>query len=270
MKEDFFDTDPEPEDALHPHTTQAESEMTETEVTEIPSPSPEKATRHKWQFMGYDLSTLLIAGTAISILLLYAVWPDSQPSPSFVPDNTVQSAPALSDTPASPDILSTSEEQRYPDNHHMTTEIADTTPPAVTEKEADEIRQLGMANQEAITKLTDRLNNIEQQLTLLKVQQPPPPCPAAVRTVSPPVKPGNKTPPPRIKRPVQNTVVTRSVTDTKNWHVHTLYPGMAWITHDGSTWSVRPGDVLQGLTIHRIDTEHRVVVTDKGIIRQEN
>lgn len=43
---------------------------------------------------------------------------------------------------------------------------------------------------------------------------------------------------------------------------------MAWIARNGSTWSVQPGDVLQGMTILSIDTLHRAVVTDRGVINR--
>lgn len=264
MKDEYFDSDLELEDSVLPKVGPAEDADTEGMVS---LPPAVEETPRKRQIMGYDLSTLLIAGTALIALTVYAVWPDSPPPQAFIPDNTIQQAPLNHAeppfTPPTPEVTDTDPPSQM--------DTADTMPPAVTEKETDEIRQYGVANREAITTLNGRLSNAERRLALLEdqlrsQQQRAPLTSTATATRSAKAT----TTPHRVKRTDQSTAVARSTGSVKGWRVHTLYPGMAWITHSGSTWSVRPGDVLQGLTIRSIDIQRRVVVTDKGNIRQED
>lgn len=253
MKEDFFDSDLEPEDTVLPKM--GPTEDLDTKATASP---PLEAPR-KRQIMGYDLSTVLTASAALIALTIYAVWPDSPPPQAFIPDNTVQPAPIDNPEPSAAPAMAEVTDTEFP-------LPAPIMAPAVTEKETDEIRQYGAANREAIMALNERVTSLSKQLQslneqLLAQQQRATLVSAATATRT--AKPAT------TKHQIKSTgqTVTRSAGGVKGWRVHTLYPGMAWIAHNGSTWSVRPGDVLQGLTIRTIDTDRRVVVTDKGTIR---
>lgn len=263
MKQDYFDADLEPEDAVPPLMGPAK----EVDKEAISPPLKDEETPRKRQIMGYDLSTLLIAGCVIIALSVYAAWPDSPPPQAFIPDNTVQQEPlehaAPPDPTPSPEVMDTG----LPSSGDTTATLV----PGITEKVTDEIRQDGIANREAIMALTGRLSDTERRVALLEEQlraQQQRTVPVSKVTAPPTAKTSANTP--RVKNAPQSTSVAHSANSVKGWRVHTLYPGMAWITHNGSTWSVRPGDVLQGMTIRSIDTERRVVVTDKGTIRQEN
>ena len=87
MKDDFFDPDLEP-DASVLSVSATEETAVATDTTETP---PADNGRKKRQIMGYDLSTLLIAGTAFIALVGYALWPDTPTQQAFIPDNTSQS-----------------------------------------------------------------------------------------------------------------------------------------------------------------------------------
>lgn len=249
MKEDYFDPDLAPDASLLPTDNTIATEEPAPSAPQVPDEKPKKR-----QFLGYDLSTLLVAGAALIALSVYAVWPDSPPSRAFIPDEGPQqvapsAAPASTSEPAA---------SAHP--------LPITTPesPALTITDSEEMKQFSAANREAITVLNERTGNVEQRLAALEAQlhalaakpvaQPPTPTTAGKVT---PVRKSSRTPSTLSK-----------TTGVTGWRVNTVYPGMAWITHNGSTWSVQAGDVLQGMTIRSIDTQRRVVVTDKGVIRQ--
>lgn len=242
MKDDYFAPDLESDAALLPNIGPAQKMET---ATEIPA---EVQTPKKWQFMGYDLSTLLIAGAAVMAILVYAVWPDSPITPTFIPDHTNSQTLPDSEAP-----LTTAQELEYP-----------TAARPQAEPDTEMIKQYSEANREAIRVLNGRLRESEQRLAALEEKHRA----AQQRTQAP--NPATKPPPTASPSPKQAAPVTaapRVASAIKGWRVHTLYPGMAWITRQDSTWSVRPGDQLNGLTIRSIDVQRRAVITDKGTIR---
>ncbi len=256
MKDDFFDPDLEP-DASVLSVSATEETAVATDTTETP---PADNGRKKRQIMGYDLSTLLIAGTAFIALVGYALWPDTPTQQAFIPDNTSQSvavqAPPTLPPESSPAVA------EPPSAPLSAPEISTTDDPAVP----DELRQYSEANREAITKLNSHLSVLEQRLSAtesrLQALQQRAQSPAPVAT---PVPARHQAA--HSRQQTTNTNVRRSH-GVNGWRIHTIYPGMAWLTHNGSTWSVQAGDVLQGLTIRSIDAQQRIVVTDKGVIRQ--
>jgi len=50
-------------------------------------------------------------------------------------------------------------------------------------------------------------------------------------------------------------------------HIESLYPDLAWVKYRDSTWALRPGDTLDNVTVLKIDTLHRTVVTTAGTLR---
>lgn len=251
MKEDYFDPDLAPDASLLP----TDNTLT-TEDPEPPAPQTAEENAKKRQFFGYDLSTLLVAGAALIVLTAYAAWPDSPPSRTFIPDEGApQGAPHRQAVPVS-------EPEPVASAPPLPMALPGSSAPAGDETE--EMKQYSAANRQAITVLNGRTGGVERRLGTLEAQLHA----LAAKLVaqpSPPTAPAKMT---RVKRTSRHPSTRFKTTGVTGWQINTVYPGMAWITHNGSTWSVQAGDVLQGITIRSIDTQRRVVVTDKGVIRQ--
>ncbi len=106
-------------------------------------------------------------------------------------------------------------------------------------------------NREGLKSLDQRLRTLEQQVAAQAVRQPQP---AAVMTAA---------------KPIGNTASRRSNANhsLKGASITSLYPDLAWVTYQGSSWALRPGDSLGRATVLRIDTEKREVITSAGTIR---
>ncbi|HHU4047864.1 TPA: hypothetical protein ACUB6H_003498 [Enterobacter cloacae] len=269
MKESYFDPDLEPEDSALP-------EVNAIPANELDTPSDTAAAKEvpaaaKWGLWGYDLKTLLLAGAAVIALLAYAFWPDEPPARALIPDSP---ASAQQEAKTEQD-LHTSGKQDEELNSASPDGIPEPMPSrslaedpdreligltgSVDNKEVSELKEYGEANRQAITLLNDRVKDSEKRLADIE---------AKLNTLSTkqalaPQKAPTSTTAHRVKN-----VSTAGSSGLKGWRINTVYPGMAWITHNGSTWSVQPGDKVNGLTIRSIDAERRIVVTSKGVIRQ--
>ena len=106
-------------------------------------------------------------------------------------------------------------------------------------------------NREGLKSLDQRLRALEQQVAAQAVRQPQPTA----------VMPAAK--------PIGNTASRRSNANhsLKGASITSLYPDLAWVTYQGSSWALRPGDSLGRATVLRIDTEKREVITSAGTIR---
>lgn len=247
MKEDYFDADLEPEASPLPINSDNDAEETTPPAPPIDNPSPKKR-----QLFGHDLSTLLVAGAAIIALLAYGFWPETPPSRPFIADEVTPS-------PVIPDPVQAI--QAPEPTPEMSAPTISLVPPELKDQQFEEMKQYSAANREAMTVLTGRMSDAERRLAALETQLR---ALAAKSTVPPPVTATAKT----VKQvPRTKTAATRSPIGVKGWRIHTVYPGMAWITRNGSTWAIQTGDVLQGITIRSIDAQRRIVVTDKGVIR---
>lgn len=243
MKESYFDSDLEPEASPLPERhPEPEAEKAET----LAKDNDQKVRR---QFMGYDLSTLLIAGAVLVAMLVYADWPDEPPPRAVVPEH--QAAPA----PVTAQVV---EEAHAPDPEPGQPQPAEPVQPAAPPVDALALQQVSEASQQGLNALNGRVSEAEQRLTVLEARMKAAGAgtPAPVSAVSPPAK----------RAAVKSTTPRR--TGVQGWRVHTIYPGMAWITHGGSTWSVQAGDTLNGMFIRRINATARTVTTDRGVIRQ--
>ncbi|EKS7814703.1 hypothetical protein [Edwardsiella piscicida] len=253
MKENYFDSDLEPEASplpeLHP---EPETEKSETQTKD----NDQKAKR---QFMGYDLSTLLIAGSVLVAMLAYAVWPDEPPTHAFIPDH--QAAPA----PVAPTVV---EEAPAPEPEPL--QLAEPVQPAAPPVDAQALQQVSEASKQGINALNSRVSEVERRLTVLEarikaVEASPPPHASAAN--QPAKRAAVKSTTTRRTSTVRTGTVSQRSTGVQGWRVHTIYPGMAWITHGGSTWSVQAGDTLNGMSIRSINATTRTVTTDRGVIR---
>lgn len=254
MKENYFESDLEPGDSplpeLHP---EQEAEKAETP----PKDNDQKARR---QIMGYDLSTLLIAGGALIAMLVYAVWPDEPPPRAFVPDH--QAAPAPVTAPVVEEAPAPEPEPPQP---------AEPVQPVAPPVDAQALQQVSEASQQGLNALNGRVSEAEQRLTALEARMKAAGTGTAApaSAVSPPAKrTAVKSSTTRRSSTVRTDSASQRSTGVQGWRVHTLYPGMAWITHGGSTWSVQAGDTLNGMSIRSINATARTVTTDRGVIRQ--
>lgn len=251
MKENYFDSD------LERGASPLPEHLPERQQDAPAPPVNDEGTKSKRQFMGHNLSTLLIAGGVMVLLLVYALWPDDPPSRAFIPDHqTIPEveafpAPALEPLPALKQDLPTQTEPE---------------PPASPPVDLRALQQVSEANQQGLSTLNGRVSEAERRLAELE---------ARLKAMKDHETHMNKVINPSVKRPaVKSTATTKTGTPRQSkkgvegWRVHTIYPGMAWITHGGSTWSVQVGDNINGLTIRSINANARTVTTDKGLIRQ--
>ncbi|EME5107774.1 hypothetical protein VYS60_004250 [Salmonella enterica] len=266
MKETFFDPDLEPEDSALPEVNAIPANELDTPAeTEPAKETPAAAKRELW---GYDIKTLLIGSVALIALLAYAFWPDEPPARALIPETP---APVQQEENPGQGLTSTSEQTdavALASTEGMTQpgpslpaaeDIVPGNTETTTSSEAKELKEYSEANRQAIALLNNRVRDSEKRLADIESKLNS----LGTRQATAPQKTSSTKTNHRVKSPpaVNNTGL-------KGWRINTVYPGMAWITHNGSTWSVQPGDQVNGLTIRSIDAEHRIVITSKGVIRQ--
>ena len=49
--------------------------------------------------------------------------------------------------------------------------------------------------------------------------------------------------------------------------LESLQEGMAWVSWQGRTWAVEPGDSLGGVTVQAVNASDRSVTTSAGVLR---
>lgn len=259
MSDKFFDEDVEPHDPL----------VSKIQVDKDDTPSKPKATEKSkkapLQIKGFKVKDLAIAAAAIVVLAVYVTWPDSPPPKQFIADEPPQSVPANDELALPSPVPAVVEPENTPVAEVSLPEVAT---PVVDTSQLDEIKLSGEANKEAITVLDRRVTELERRLLaaerlLQDLQQRPI---ASVAAAAAPRTQTKSVAKKRTSQPVVQRTNSRTTAGIKGWKVHTAYTGMAWISHSGSTWAVRPGDDIQGLSIRSIDPARRVVVTDKGTI----
>ncbi len=269
MKDSFFDPDLEPEASALPEVNAIPANELETQSDT--APAKEAPAAPKWGLWGYDLKTLLLAGAAVIALLAYAFWPDEPPARALIPDSPT---PAQQEVKTGKDLNSPGkqdsdlnsaapDELTEPMPSQSLTEDTDRELIGATgsfdNKKVSELQEYGEANRQAITLLNDRVRDSEKRLADIEAKLNT----LSTKQASAPQKGSTTTTAHRVKN-----VSAAGNSGLKGWRINTVYPGMAWITHNGSTWSVQPGDQVNGLTIRSIDAERRIVVTSKGVIRQ--
>lgn len=161
--------------------------------------------------------------------------PLASDAPPIAPTPTQTDAPPIAPTPTQAD------------------ELADEVSRAINSQQVYSAK-----TREGLTALARRLDHVEQQLSELhKARQEPVVMATQAQPVS--VTPKSK------ERTAKASAKTR-------WSGHkakinSLYPGLAWVTWQGSSWALRPGDSFAGATVLRIDESKREVVTSSGVIR---
>ena len=108
---------------------------------------------------------------------------------------------------------------------------------------------------EGLTALARRLDTLESRIS--ELQKHTVPAPAATAPSPQPTPPTRKAP-----------RAGRNASPLSGVKIDSLYPGLAWVTWQGSSWALRPGDQFAGTTILSIDEQKREIVTSAGVIRQ--
>lgn len=243
-----------------PHITAPlplEDDESEAEATVTSAAKPVK--RPLW-----DQPKIQIAALAIfAIMGLTWKMSGSSTPPSSTPQFTVTEpvnapAPVPVNTSARP-AASPAPQQVAP----VTEVLPPASPSAETDALAGEVSRAlnsqqvySEKNREGLAALARRVGSLEQQITELKKQRQE--TPVAVRQ-------------PAAASAVVKPKTSGSVS-AKGWSGHrakinSLYPGLAWVTWQGSSWALRPGDRFAGATVLRIDERKREVVTSSGVIR---
>ncbi|EBE8216619.1 TPA: hypothetical protein KIA88_003433 [Salmonella enterica] len=234
-----------------------EDDESEAEATVTSADKPVK--RPLW-----DQPKIQIAALAIfAILGLTWKMSGSSTPPSSQPQFTV-TEPVNSPAPVTVNSSPRPEPSPTPQQvAPVTEELPPASPSSETDSLAGEVSRALNSQQvysektrEGLAALARRVGNLEQQITELKKQRQE--TPVAVRQPT-----------------VASTVAkpkTSGSTSTKGWSGHratinSLYPGLAWVTWQGSSWALRPGDRFAGATVLRIDERKREVVTSSGVIR---
>lgn len=227
-----------------------EDDESEAEATVTSADKPVK--RPLW-----DQPKIQIAALAIfAILGLTWKMSGSSTPPSSQPQFTVTepvNAPAPVTVNSSP----------HPEPSPAAQQVAPASPASETDSLAGEVSRALNSQQvysektrEGLAALARRVGNLEQQITELKKQRQETPV--------------------AVKQPTVASTVAKPKTSgsasTKSWSGHratinSLYPGLAWVTWQGSSWALRPGDRFAGATVLRIDERKREVVTSSGVIR---
>lgn len=221
------------------------------EETGIPAEEPAGLPPKKkpLEFYGHNWKTwcgILLAGT---LLFAYALWPEKPASPAHgALVSTPETAAAVTPSgPATPQATSASPADVSALQQDMTTILTAQ-------------QQYSGKNREAITLLARRIDEQDKQIALLTARLSTQDARLAALAAAP-VAPAGKQP-----APVTHRKTTRAA--TAGWHISSVYPGMAWLEHGGSTWAVAVGDSLKGLHITAIDPQRREVITAEGVIKE--
>lgn len=124
-------------------------------------------------------------------------------------------------------------------------------------------REFEAANREAITRLSDTvraqtkaLASMQQQLDGVAKENMRLGNLVTVLAVRPDAESGHAT---------SGRKSTRSA--LSGMRLESLQNGMAWVSWQGRTWAVQPGDSLGGVTVHEVNAADRSVTTSAGVLR---
>lgn len=215
----------------------------------------------------FGLGKVECIGLAIFILLggIYIVWPQSQDTgaaPQFVerkslpePVNQTEWSSAYQSN-TSPDMPVRSSSVFSDPLTSFKKDMA-----AVLESR----RVYAEENREAIQAISDRLDASDKQVKVLEQQLGD----MAIRLESVRSQPATQAKASVTSTPTVTKSVARSTpqVSTSGYSINTLWQGMAWVSHQGSTYAVREGDTLGNVLIKRIDSDKRQIETSAGIIR---
>ncbi|HCU6886623.1 TPA: conjugal transfer protein TraP [Escherichia coli] len=223
-------------DAPAPEALSQDEQITCTPEEETPPATP------FWKKLPFQLGAVAVVCVLFISCRISGNTPSSGEKAQFVSQEEVtQSREAASPEPDRPFPA----EQPLPDDE---TDALNDTLAA--------LRIHGEKTREGLTALARRLDTLESRINELQKHTVPVPTATA-----PSPQPTTTT-----TRKAPRTV--RSASPLSGVKINSLYPGLAWVTWQGSSWALRPGDQFAGTTILSIDEQKREIVTSAGVIRQ--
>lgn len=223
-------------DAPAPEALSQDEQITCTPEEETPPPLP------FWKKLPFQLGAVAVVGVLFVGYRISGNTPSSGEKAQFVSQEAVtQTGETASPKP----VRARPAEQPLPDDE---TDALNDTLAA--------LRIHGEKNREGLTALARRLDTLESRINALQKQTVPVPA-TTVSSPQPPASP--------VRKPARTARHPRPLSGVK---INSLYPGLAWVTWQGSSWALRPGDQFAGTTILSIDEQKREIVTSAGVIRQ--
>ncbi len=223
-------------DAPAPEALSQDDQITCTPEEETPPATP------FWKKLPFQLGAVAVVCVLFISCRISGNTPSSGEKAQFVSQEEVtQSREAASPEPVRP--LPT--EQPLPDDE---TDALNDTLAA--------LRIHGEKTREGLTALARRLDTLESRISELQKHTVPVPTATA------------PSPQPTTTTTRKAPRTARSASPLSGVKINSLYPGLAWVTWQGSSWALRPGDQFAGTTILSIDEQKREIVTSAGVIRQ--
>ncbi|EFO2359309.1 conjugal transfer protein TraP [Escherichia coli] len=223
-------------DAPAPEALSQDEQITCTPEEETPPPLP------FWKKLPFQLGAVAVVGVLFVGYRISGNTPSSGEKAQFVSQEAVtQTGETASPEP----VRARPAEQPLPDDE---TDALNDTLAA--------LRIHGEKTREGLTALARRLDTLESRINALQKQTVPVPA-TTISSPQPPASP--------VRKPARTARHPRPLSGVK---INSLYPGLAWVTWQGSSWALRPGDQFAGTTILSIDEQKREIVTSAGVIRQ--
>ncbi|EOX7805340.1 conjugal transfer protein TraP [Escherichia coli] len=221
-------------DAPAPEALSQDEQITYTPEEETPPATP------FWKKLPFQLGAVAVVCVLFVSCRISGNTPSSGEKAQFV---STDSAVQVEETPSA--VRTLPAEQPLPDDE---TDVLNDTLAA--------LRIHGEKTREGLTALARRLDTLESRIS--ELQKHTVPVPAAT---APSPQPATTT-----TRKAPRTA--RTAGPLSGVKINSLYPGLAWVTWQGSSWALRPGDQFAGTTILSIDEQKREIVTSAGVIRQ--
>lgn len=221
-------------DAPAPEALSQDEQITYTPEEETPPSTP------FWKKLPFQLGAAAVACVLFVSCRISGNTPSSGEKAQFVSTDT---AVQVEVTPSA--VRTVPEEQPLPDDE---TDALNDTLAA--------LRIHGEKTREGLTALARRLDTLESRINELQKHTVPVPTATA------------PSPQPTTATTRKAPRTARSASPLSGVKINNLYPGLAWVTWQGSSWALRPGDQFAGTTILSIDEQKREIVTSAGVIRQ--
>ncbi|EFP0198369.1 conjugal transfer protein TraP [Escherichia coli] len=221
-------------DAPAPEALSQDEQITYTPEEETPPATP------FWKKLPFQLGAAAVVCVLFVSCRISGNTPSSGEKAQFVSTDT---AVQVEETPSA--VRTVPAEQPLPDDE---TDALNDTLAA--------LRIHGEKTREGLTALARRLDTLESRINELQKHTVPVPTATA------------PSPQPTTTTTRKAPRTARSASPLSGVKINSLYPGLAWVTWQGSSWALRPGDQFAGTTILSIDEQKREIVTSAGVIRQ--
>lgn len=222
-------------DAPAPEALSQDEQITYTPEEETPPATP------FWKKLPFQLGAAAVVCVLFVSCRISGNTPSSGEKAQFVSQEEVTQSEAASPEPVHP----LPAERPLPDDE----------PDALNDTLAA-LRIHGEKTREGLTALARRLDTLESRINELQKHTVPVPTATA------------PSPQPTTTTTRKAPRTARSTSPLSGVKINSLYPGLAWVTWQGSSWALRPGDQFAGTTILSIDEQKREIVTSAGVIRQ--